>query len=104
MKTLVRVGVALGACLAAAPALAASSGQPPMDNFNNAFYTCDNNGAFLISYDSNKPQTATMTTSDNQTRYMLKRVPVAMGVQFSAGAVTFPDQLGVAGGGNLLSR
>ena len=89
MKALSVVGVALVAGLVAAPTMAASSMQPPMNEFNEAFYTCDNGGAFLISYDSDKPESATMTTSNNNKKYILKRMPVATGVQFSGDAAKF---------------
>ena len=80
------IGAALAAC-AAGPATAASPVQPPMNSFNSAFYTCDDNGAFMVSYDSEKPEHAAVTT--NQTRYKLKRDTVTEGVQFSDGAVKF---------------
>jgi membrane-bound inhibitor of C-type lysozyme len=84
------LGVGVGfALLAASPALAASTPQPPMNNFNDAYYTCDAGGAFLMSYDSTKPTSATMTTSNNSKRYMLKRDRVATGVQFAGDKVKF---------------
>jgi membrane-bound inhibitor of C-type lysozyme len=70
--------------MAAAPAPM----QPPMNNFDFAFYTCDN-GAFQISYDSETPTAATMTTSDNNRQYELTRKPPGDGVQFSNGAARF---------------
>jgi membrane-bound inhibitor of C-type lysozyme len=79
-------GIGLG-LIATAPAVAAT--QPPMNNFNEAYYTCDAGGAFLISYDSNKPKAATMTTSNNSKHYKLKRTSVADGVQFSNEKVKF---------------
>ena len=80
------LAVALSATgLIAGPAMAA---QPPMNNFNEAFYACDG-GAFLMSYDSNRPDTATMTTSNNNKQYMLKRAPVAQGFQFTGAGVKF---------------
>ena len=73
----------------AATALAATPMQPPMNNFNFAFYTCGDRGAFQISYDSDTPKVATMTTNDNNKQYVLTRKPVADGVQFSNGAARF---------------
>jgi membrane-bound inhibitor of C-type lysozyme len=78
----------LGFAFAATPSLGASS-QPPMDQFNNAFYNCDNNGAFLMSYDSSKPKTAAMTTSNNSKRYEMKRTDAPTGVKFSSGDTSF---------------
>lgn len=76
-----------GAC--ASVSLAASPSQPPMDQFNNAYYTCDAGAAFAMSYDSKKPTSVVMTTSNNNKRHSLKRTPVANGVEFSGDAVKF---------------
>jgi membrane-bound inhibitor of C-type lysozyme len=81
--------IALVACLSTAPAMAATRVELPMDSFNNAFYTCDDGGAFLMSYDSNEPKEATMTTSNNSKHYTLKKAKVADGVQFSDQKVKF---------------
>jgi len=89
MRSLHLFGAALAACVAAGPATAASSIQPPMNTFNSAFYTCDEDGAFMISYDSDKPQNASVTTSGSQKPYKLKRDTVTDGVQFSDGTVKF---------------
>ncbi len=93
MKGLSMVGAALAAGLIGAPTMAAPSGgssiQPPMDGFNDAFYTCDNGRAFLIAYDSETPANATMTTNDNDRRYALKRTPADTGVQFTGEAAKF---------------
>src|SRR3569623_531581 len=56
-----------------APAIAAAADQPPMGQFNAAYYTCDEGQAFQISYDSKSPKKATITTSNNNARYKLKR-------------------------------
>jgi membrane-bound inhibitor of C-type lysozyme len=74
----------------AASAAAAASGpmQPPMNNFDFAFYTCDG-GAFQIAYDSTAPKSATLTTNDDNKQYVLARQPVANGVQFASGAAKF---------------
>jgi membrane-bound inhibitor of C-type lysozyme len=61
-----------------------------MNQFSQAFYRCDNGGAFMMSYDgSEEPQDAKMTTSNDNKSYQLKRAPAASGVQFSGGKVTF---------------
>jgi membrane-bound inhibitor of C-type lysozyme len=90
LKTLV-LAVAAGwlssAAASAAPAPAAST-QPPMGQFLGAYYTCDQGQAFEISYDSATPKGATVTTSNNDARYMLKRVAGAAGPQFSNGPVS----------------
>lgn len=85
LKTLA-LAVAAGG-LSSAAALAAST-QPPMGQFLGAYYTCDQGQAFEISYDSANPKGATVTTSNNDARYMLKRVAGAAGPQFSNGAVS----------------
>lgn len=89
MKSLLIVCGALAGLLSAESSFAASPMQPPMNNFNEAYYTCDADGAFLISYDSNKATTATITTSNNNKRYALKRAAVATGAQFSGDGVKF---------------
>jgi membrane-bound inhibitor of C-type lysozyme len=83
----VPVSLAMG-CIAAA-ALAATPMQPPMNDLNFAFYTCDGPGAFQISYDSAAPKVATMTTNDNNKQYVLTRKRGADGAQFSNGAARF---------------
>jgi membrane-bound inhibitor of C-type lysozyme len=60
-----------------------------MNNFNSAFYECANGGAFLISYDSDTPTTATMTTNDQNKQYVLTRTPASDGVQFTNGPAKF---------------
>ena len=81
------VGLALAATLAA-PAVAQTPMQPPMNSFNDAFYTCDNDASFQLSYDSETPKEATLTTKSNK-RFDLKRTQTADGVQFSGGGATF---------------
>lgn len=73
----------------ASPVIAARAPAPPMDGFNDAFYTCDNGAAFAMSYDSNAPTSATMTTSNDNDRHQLKKTPVARGVEFAGGAIKF---------------
>jgi hypothetical protein len=74
----------LAAVLASAPVMAAPASQPPMNAFQQAFYNCDDNGAFLIAYNSGRPTTATMTTSSNNKEYALKRVQGAGPIKFSS--------------------
>ena len=69
--------------------MAAAPMRPPMNDFNFAFYTCDGQGAFQITYDSDAPKVATMTTNDNNKQYVLTRRRVAEGAQFSDGAARF---------------
>jgi len=83
------VGAVVAMGVSAAPSMATTSPQPPMNDFNQAFYICQNNSAFIVSYDSADPQTATLTTSNNNRSFALKRTPAPTGVQFSADAVKF---------------
>ncbi len=89
-----KIGPVAGMLLGLAVAFTASVGlaatpQPPMNNFNSAFYRCDNNGAFNISYDDKRPKTAQMTTSNNSKTYDLKRASSADGAAFADGTVKF---------------
>ncbi len=88
MRTLVLVSALLAASAVVAPAEAATK-LPPMNNFNVAFYNCDDNAAFLVSYDSGRAQAATVTTSSNNKQYKLKRTPAPTGVQFTGDNVKF---------------
>jgi membrane-bound inhibitor of C-type lysozyme len=82
--------IAVGAAaLAGSFAAAESSMQPPMNSFNYAYYNCDNGGAFLISYNGPAPTKATMTTSNDNKSYVLKRTPVDKGVKFSGAVASF---------------
>jgi membrane-bound inhibitor of C-type lysozyme len=78
--------VAAGAI--AAPATAQTAAQPPMNDFNQAFYTCDG-GAFLISYDSETPEHATVTTNLKNKTYELKRTTAPTVVKFAIEAARF---------------
>jgi len=60
-----------------------------MNDFSQAFYKCDAGGAFMMSYDSDKPQSAKMRTSDDNKLHVLKRTPSASGVQFAGDSVSF---------------
>jgi membrane-bound inhibitor of C-type lysozyme len=72
----------------ATSALAEEPAQPPMNDFYQAFYICEGS-AFLIEYDSDKPSTATMVTSNNNKRVPMKRIPASTGVRFSGSAAKF---------------
>lgn len=80
-------GLATGA-LATAAWAADIAMQPPMNGFNDAYYVCDG-AAFLISYDSETPTKATLTTSDHNKAYELKRTESPTGVAFAGGAAKF---------------
>lgn len=88
MKALPRVAALLAAGAMATPATAGPAVQPPMNQFNDAYYTCDD-AAFLVSYDSTTPQSATLTTSNNNRTFVLKRTQVSPGVEFSDGRSKF---------------
>jgi membrane-bound inhibitor of C-type lysozyme len=89
MKTLLIIGAALAAAAGTGLATAGPLVQPPMNNFQGAFYNCDNGAAFQMSYDSNQPTKATMTTSDDNRQHLLNRTPVSTGVEFSGRRVKF---------------
>ena len=89
MKTFPILCAALASAAVAGSALAAPDAQPPMNQFSQAFYRCDNGGAFMMSYGSNAPQQAQMTTSNDNKTYELKRTPAATGVEFSGGKIVF---------------
>jgi membrane-bound inhibitor of C-type lysozyme len=89
MKTLLLAGLMLGAYATAAPAIAKPSDLPPMNDFNFAYYTCEGGKAFQVSYESDAPKAADLTTSNNNKQYSLKRIPVAKGVEFTGQDVTF---------------
>jgi membrane-bound inhibitor of C-type lysozyme len=63
--------------------------QPPMTAFYTAYYTCEDNNNFTVSYDSRSPKTATVTTSNDNKQYVLPRKPSSDGVQFAADGVKF---------------
>ncbi|HSV04740.1 MAG TPA: hypothetical protein VLI41_16205 [Phenylobacterium sp.] len=88
MKALPMIGGVLVWSLWSSAAMSEAPKQPPMNNFNFAFYTCAQGGAFQVDYDSATPKEATLTTSNNNTRYVLTRGSGDEGVQFSKGAVT----------------
>jgi len=63
--------------------------HPPMNDFNQAFYRCDQGVAFMISYDSDQPAKAEMTTNTDARHYELKRATAASGVAFAGGGTKF---------------
>ena len=88
MKAMFLARAALAAGLISAPAMAAPAVQPPMNDFRQAFYNCDDNAAVIIAYDAPKPKSATMTTSGNNKEYALKRGP-NNALQFSGDVAKF---------------
>jgi membrane-bound inhibitor of C-type lysozyme len=89
MNTLRALGAIFTLSLMATPTRADQAAQPPMNDFNQAFYICGNNTAFIVSYDNNPPQAATLTTSNNNKTYQLKRADSGSGVTFTNAVVTF---------------
>lgn len=79
----------LGAGWLVGPARAEPSNQPPMNEFNQAFYRCDNGAAFMMSYDADQPTKADMTTNEGNHSYELKRTQAASGFQFSGDGARF---------------
>jgi len=76
--------------LAAGPALAQPAPmQPPMNDFDQAFYRCDGGEAFMMTYDADQPTAAEMVTNSDQRRYKLKRGEPKTGVEFSGGGARF---------------
>ena len=78
----------LAAGAMAPPALAEPGPQPPMNDFYEAFYNCDG-GAFLVSYDSETPEHATLTTNLKAKKYELTRAPAPTGFKFASNATRF---------------
>lgn len=89
MKTLPFVATCLVAGLIAGPSLATPGTQPPMNDFNFAFYICDGGASFMMAYDANPPTSASMTTNDDNRTHQLKRVPDDTGARFEGEGVTF---------------
>lgn len=88
MKALTMVSSVLVWCLYAPLTATASPKQPPMNNFNFAFYTCDGGDAFQVAYDSDTPKTATLTTNTNSRPYVLTRTSDEA-MRFAKGAIRF---------------
>ncbi|HEY3950138.1 MliC family protein [Phenylobacterium sp.] len=74
--------------LAADATTGATPQQPPMNSFNDAYYVCTGT-AFAVSYDSDTPTKAKITTSNGNKEFDLKRTPSPTGVAFAEGAVKF---------------
>ena len=89
MKVLPMIGGVLAGCIISTAVAADTPMQPPMDSFDSAFYACAEGWAFQMSYDSETPQTATMTTNDNNKQYTLTRTDAPGGVAFANGATRF---------------
>jgi membrane-bound inhibitor of C-type lysozyme len=89
MRAIPIVCAAFALCLTAAPTLADTPMQPPMTEFNQAFYTCEGGGAFMMSYDSEQPTTAEMTNNADGKHHQLKRTQAASGVEFKGAAMRF---------------
>jgi len=88
MHALSVIAAVIAVSAISAPARAEPAKQPPMNDFYEAFYTCES-GAFLVSYDSDTPESATLTTSDKNKKFVLKRTPAPTGFQFTGGAAKF---------------
>ena len=67
----------------------ATTVQPPMNDFNQAFYRCDGGLNFMMSYDSDNLAAADMLTNDDGRHYALKRTGAPSGVQFAGGGARF---------------
>jgi hypothetical protein len=83
-------GAAVALALIAGPAQSQPAPvQPPMNDFDQAFYRCDGGEAFMMSYDSEHPGTAEMVTNSDQRHYQLKRAEPKTGVEFTGAGVRF---------------
>ena len=89
MKTLALVSACLVAGLMAGPTLAAPDSQPPMNDFNFAFYICDGGASFMMTYDASPPTSARITTNDDNRTRQLKRASDDAGARFEGEGVTF---------------
>jgi membrane-bound inhibitor of C-type lysozyme len=85
----ITLGAALAFSLAAGSAVAQATLQPPMNDFNQAYYRCDGGAAFMMTYESDQPATAEMAANDDNKHHELKRSPSPAGVQFTGGGVKF---------------
>lgn len=88
MRNATLVIMASAGLLSSALAASAAGIQPPMGDFDGAFYACDQGRGFQISYDAKDAKTATVTTSDNNAEHQLKRVSSTQGPEFSDGTMT----------------
>ena len=83
------VALAVGVLAAGQAVAQPPSMQPPMNDFNQAFYKCEGGGAFMMSYDADQPTSAEMATNGDSKHHALKRTPSPSGVQFTGGGVKF---------------
>jgi hypothetical protein len=84
------VGAVFAAGLAMSPATATTTGQPPMNDFDEAFYNCDDGVSFMLTYDDNPATKASMTTNTGGGRkYQLTRGATDTGAQFEGEGVRF---------------
>ncbi len=84
---IVCAGFVLG--FSATPTSADTPAQPPMNEFDQAFYTCESGASFMMTYDSEQPTKVEMTTNSDNKRYDLKRTESATGVEFKGPAARF---------------
>ena len=70
------------------PSMAARAAEPPMNDFYQAFYTCDG-GSFMVAYDSDTPTTATVSANNTKKTYELKRSDAPTGVLFAGAGAKF---------------
>jgi membrane-bound inhibitor of C-type lysozyme len=91
MKVWPVIGGVLAACMLCPAALADTPMQPPMNDFDSAFYNCADGWAFQMSYDSETPQTATMTSNADGKTHTLTRTADTTngGVAFADGPTKF---------------
>ncbi len=89
MKTLPIVVACIAVGLIAQPTNAALGAQPPMNDFNFAFYICDGGASFMMTYDANPPTSASMTTNDDNRTRQLKRAADNTVARFEGDGVTF---------------
>ncbi|HEX5264169.1 MAG TPA: MliC family protein [Phenylobacterium sp.] len=90
MKTVPILCVALAAsAITTIQTRADPAAKPPMNDFGQAFYKCDEGNAFMMSYDQDDPSKASMTTSNGNKRYDLKRTQSPNGAEYAGSKVSF---------------
>jgi hypothetical protein len=60
-----------------------------MNDFYQAFYTCEGGATFMMTYDSDEPQQAKLITNGDRKAYELKRSAAPAGVGFNGGVAKF---------------